>query len=240
VKVDIGRVFSSVIELIKSNPLILAPQIVAGLLTFVMSLMLADSLISASGFVEGEWDSMLAGINWGALAGYIAAAITVYLFAYGITLGMACDAVETGTAAIGGGLSRFFSRIGHLILAGILVSIMVAVGLLLCVLPGLAAMFFLMFTSAGIVYSKRSAMEGISGSIEMAKKNVPDALIFLLIITGISFTGSFISNIFDIIPVIGGLVSAVLEGGLSVFTTVLLVKVYSELLEPEPVVETVI
>ncbi|MBI5869779.1 MAG: hypothetical protein HZB44_02300 [Actinobacteria bacterium] len=239
-KLDIGRVFNSVVELIKNNPLILAPQIAAAVLTFVMSLLLADSMVSTTEFTEGDWDTFVSGINWGALAAFVTMSIVFYVFAYGISLGMACDAVETGTASIGGGLSRFLSRLLHLIVAGILVGIIVAVGLLLCILPGLAAGFFLMFTFVAIVYSKRSALEGISGSIEMAKSNVPDALLFLLIITGISFTGSFIGNIFDIIPVIGGLISSVLEGALSVFTTVLLVKVYAELLESEPVAETVI
>lgn len=239
-KLDIGRVFNSVLELIRNNPLILAPQIAAAVLTFVMSLLLADTMVSTTGFVEGDWDSFVSSINWGALATFIAVSVILYVLAYGISLGMACDAVETGTATIGGGLSRFLGRIIHLFIAGILAGIIVAVGLVLCIIPGLVAGFFLMFTFVAIVYSERSAIEGISGSIDMAKNNVPDALLFLLIITGLSFTGSFIGNIFDIIPVIGGLVSAVLEGAISVFTTVLLVKVYAELLAPEPAVEPAI
>jgi hypothetical protein len=240
VKLDIGRVFNSVVELIRNNPLILAPQIAAAVLTFVLSLLLADTMVSTAGFVEGDWDSFVSSINWGALATFIALSIIIYVFAYGISLGMACDVLETGTASIGSGLSRFLGRLLHLIVAGILVGLIVAVGLVLCIIPGLIAGFFLMFTFVAIVYSERGAVEGISGSIEMAKSNVPDALLFLLIITGLSFTGSFIGNIFDIIPVIGGLISAILEGGISVFTTVLLVKVYAELLAPEPAAEPVI
>ncbi|MHB9112310.1 MAG: hypothetical protein ACYC4D_06745 [Thermoleophilia bacterium] len=239
-KVDIGRVFNSVIELIRNNPLILAPQVAAGILTFAMSLLLADSMVDTSGFIEGDFGSFMAGINWGALAALLATGAIANLLAYGISLGMACDAVDTGTATIGGGFSRFFSRIGHLIVAGILVAIMVSIGLLLCILPGLAAIFFLMFTFIGIVYSKRGAMESISGSIEMAKNNAPDALIFLLITFGISFSGSFIGNIFDIIPVVGSLAGMILQAVLSVFSMMLLVKVYSELLEPAPEPETAV
>ncbi|MDO8736331.1 MAG: hypothetical protein Q7K29_04530 [Thermoleophilia bacterium] len=233
-KLDIGRIINGAIELIKNNPLILAPQIIAGVLTFIMSMLLADSMVNTSGIVEGDFDAIMSGINWGALAAFAVLAITAYLIAYGITIGMACDAVETGTATIGGGFGRFFSRIGHLIIAGILVAIIVAVGLLLCVLPGLAAMVLLMFTFTGIVYSRRDAMEGISGSIAMVRNNIPDALIFLLIVFGISFSGSLISNIFDIIPVIGSLAGTLIQAALSVFSTLLLVKVYVELLEPAP------
>jgi len=97
-----------------------------------------------------------------------------------------------------------------------------------------------MFTFTGIVYSRRSAIEGISGSFEMVKSNIPDALIFLLIVFGVSFSGSLISNIFDIIPVIGGLVGTVIQAVLSVFSTVLLVKVYAGLLDLELEVEAAV
>lgn len=239
-KLDIGRIFNSVIELLKNNPLILAPQIAAGVLTFVMTLLLADSMVNTSGFVEGDFGSFMDGINWGALAALLAVGAIANLLAYGITLGMACDAVETGAASIGAGLSRFFSRFGQLIVAGILVTIIVIVGLMLCILPGLAAIFFLMFTFVGIVFSKRGPMEAISGSFEMAKNNAPDALIFLLITFGISFSGSIIGNILDIIPVVGSLAGMILQAVLSVVSMMLLVKVYSELIKPADELETVI
>lgn len=239
-KVDVGKIINGVVDLIKNNPLVLAPQLVAALLTFVLSLVIAESLVNNSGYIEGDFDSFVSGINWGALAAFVVSVVIINLLAYGISLGMACDMVETGVASIGGGLARFFSRIGHLFLAAILVSIMVSVGLVLCILPGLVAIFFLMFVFVGIVYSKRGAIDAISGSINVVKKNVPDALVFLLIMFGITFSGGLAGNVMGLIPVVGSLASSLLQAALSVFATVLLVKVYAELLALDAPEETVI
>ncbi len=239
-KLDIGRVFSSTIELVQNNLLIFVPQLVASLITFIMTLVLAVGFAGGLTISDGNVSGTEVGVAIGSLLLFIAVMVVVGFIAYGIQTGMACDVVETGTTSIGSGLNRFFSRLGPIIIAGILSGLIVIVGAILCIIPGIIAGFFLMFTIVGIVYSRLGAVESMSNSYNVVKSNISDSIILLAIIIGLGIGGGIASSILGIVPVIGALAGLVVQGILNTFTAVLLVNGYAGLTTPEPMPEPVV
>lgn len=90
----------------------------------------------------------------------------------------AIDVVDTGHTDLG----RMFTRIPWLqvLLAGILVYLVVMVGSVLCLIPGLIAGFLLVFTQVGVLEGQ-DAIDAMRSSFELAKDRVGDVLIFVLL-----------------------------------------------------------
>lgn len=93
----------------------------------------------------------------------------------------ALDVVDTGHTDLG----RMFTRIPWLqvLLAGILVTLVVMVGTVLCIIPGIIAAFLLVFTQVGVLEGQE-AIDAMRSSFELAKTRVGDVLIYLLL-TGV-------------------------------------------------------
>jgi len=63
------------------------------------------------------------------------------------------------------------------------------VGLILCILPGLAVMFFTMFWGYFVVDKNMGPMDAIKASVDLVKNNVGAVIIFLLLSWVVTFVG---------------------------------------------------
>ncbi|MHB1389642.1 MAG: hypothetical protein ACYCXF_00180 [Thermoleophilia bacterium] len=221
--IDIGRIFSSTIDSIKAYPIILAPQIVLGLISFGLSMALFGATLTMTG----------SNINLGTLVAaliiYVIVLALVGVVTFSLTVCMAADVVENGSTSLASGISRFTSNLGSLLIAGILSGIIIGIGTVLCVLPGLVAAFFLMFVFAAVVLSNMGPTEAMQASFATVKDNVVDALVLMAIIFGLSLAGSLVSSILGFIPILGGLVGAVIIALIYAFSLLLTVEVYNDL-----------
>lgn len=75
-------------------------------------------------------------------------------------------------------------------IAGVLVSIATLIGLVLCILPGLAVMFLTAFTLYFIVDKDMPAIEAIQASIKFVMANVGTLIVFFLACIGIVIAGA--------------------------------------------------
>jgi uncharacterized membrane protein len=80
------------------------------------------------------------------------------------------------------------------VIAGLVVDLVTIVGLLACILPGLAFMVFAWFTTVAIVDRNLSPIDGIRASIDIVKANFGSVLLAVLtflalLIVGVLFCG---------------------------------------------------
>ena len=72
-------------------------------------------------------------------------------------------------------------NLGPYAVASVIVALLAGVGILLCVLPGLAVLFFTHFYGYFVVDKKLAPMDAIKASVELVKDNIgPVAIFFLL------------------------------------------------------------
>lgn len=96
-----------------------------------------------------------------------------------------------------------FNKLGRVILAGILLSILTFVGLLLCILPGLVVAFFGSFFVYFILDQDAGAWDSIMKSFAFVKDNIGNLLLLLILSFIAMFVGALLCGLglFVAIPV---------------------------------------
>ncbi|MFS3128442.1 hypothetical protein ACLM5J_08540 [Nocardioides sp. Bht2] len=167
-------------------------MIVAGILALVLpsivqgvgSAISGGSLFEASGTAGGgtfNFDFNPMALVWN----IVATVLTMILSAGAIR--MAFDVVEGRQPS----LSTMFDRInfGQLIIASLVLGALTAVGLMLCVLPGLAVMFLSYFTTYFIVGKDQDAITAIKSSFSLTASNFGAVLLFAVLAVCVAFVG---------------------------------------------------
>lgn len=234
---DITGVFKNGIEVSKKNYIIFVPSIAVMVIMFVLSLILIGGGMASMGLMGGgirspgammpAFGAMMIGAF---LVGIIA--MILELFAHGMTVGMAKEAIDTGSTSLNNGINIAISRFVPLLVAAIIVSIIVTIGFMLLIIPGLIAAFLFMFTFVAIVVDNMGAVEAMKKSIEVIKSRLSDAIILfiVLIVVGVIF---IIANmILNVIPLLGQLLGMILMGIFGGYISVVIVMAYRELTAP--------
>ncbi len=158
------------------------------LLMTVVVLLLGGGFSLLGSYLDGSFDLDASSTNanaafelqpWGMLLSLVGS-ILASILSLGM-LRMAFDVLDGRKAELG----RMFTgyNVGVGVLTGIVVSLVTSVGLLFCILPGLAFSFFMLFASSRVVDSGAGVGQAISGSFTLVKDNAgPVFLWFLLLI----------------------------------------------------------
>ena len=94
-------------------------------------------------------------------------------------LKMAFDVVDGREASLGT-MFQGWDKV-QVVVATILVGIATFIGIILCVLPGIAVIIFSAFTTAFVVDAKLGAIDAIKASINLVKNNFGPALLWMLL-----------------------------------------------------------
>ncbi|MGU3497548.1 hypothetical protein [Mycobacterium sp. C31M] len=88
-------------------------------------------------------------------------------------------------------IGSFFKprNVVNVIIASVLSSIIIGIGVLLCVVPGILATIVLMFTTVIVVDRNVSGIDGLTGSFEIAKANFGPVALTWLTTIGITILG---------------------------------------------------
>ncbi|RLD98598.1 MAG: hypothetical protein DRI91_02770, partial [Aquificota bacterium] len=113
--------------------------------------------------------------------------------------------VEEGYApSLKDSLQASMDRLGDIVVASLIVSVAVGIGLLLLVLPGLVLAFLFIFTLQEVVVGNKSAVDAIRGSFEMVKGNFGNTLGFFIMLIIIIL---IIAGVLGLVPVMGDFVA---------------------------------
>ncbi|TAN43293.1 MAG: hypothetical protein EPN25_01165 [Nitrospirae bacterium] len=230
---DIVKTYKESIDVAKTNPLILAPLVAVGLVMAVLSLVLVGGFARSAGMMGGMGSpagavgAMAGAVFFAAILGVVG--MVLYFFAHGMTVGMANEAIETGTTSLGGGISVVTSRLPQLIVAALIVGLAVGIGMLLLVIPGIVAAFFLAFTFPLVIIENMPAVDAVKKSIEIVKANLNDVVIMFLIAIVIGVVSAIVGGLLRFIPVVGPLAASIINGIFGGYVTIVVVKVFIEI-----------
>jgi hypothetical protein len=151
---------------------------------------------------------------------------TLGLLSSGMVVVMARSALSGVEPVLGDALAGVVRRLGAIVVAMSLVGIIVMIGLLFLVIPGIVAAVFLMFTLPAVLLDGLGAVDGMRRSAALVRTHPGPVVAFLigclLVLVGMGIA----SWVLSFIPFLGGLASFVLQGAAVSYLTVVGVHFY--------------
>lgn len=209
-------------EILKKNPYIAVPPIVVSIITGFSSYHIGKATPSAMFMPNPTLISTLF------LFTLISMALS--LLAEGASIAMSYEALKTEKTSLGSGITKVIQRLGSLIVAAILMSLVIGIGFFFFIIPGFIAIFFLIFTVAIVVIEDASPIEAMMKSYRVVRINMGNTFIYVGIAVFIILIGGIIGKIFETIPLIGKLVlSPALSGAIMAYLYAVLTVFYREI-----------
>jgi uncharacterized membrane protein len=197
--VNVGEAFSWAWNKFSKNavPLIVATLIYGVIVGVLYGIVYGVALLLAPDPVS-YYDSYGSGFSYSYSAGFGAASIAVLVLGGLVVLVLigAIQSAYVGTLLdIANGeqveIGSFFKprNVGSVVLGALIVGVLVLIGIVLCVLPGLAVAIFTIFTSILIVERNLAPVDAIKTSIDIVKANFVQVLLACVIAGAISAVG---------------------------------------------------
>lgn len=233
---SITEIFKKSTAVAKGNPMIFIPMLASSIFSALIGLITVGSAVplagnfSAEKFTENP-EQALASLGAAAGGMFIFSIITgiVGLLTHSMTIGMADLALQGKPANLKEGWTTIVSRIVPVIIAAIVVGIMVSLGFVLIILPGIILAFFLMFTFISVITEKKNAFQAIGTSFKTVGSNFGATFITFLVIIGMAIITGLLNFVVSLIPILGVILSLALLSIFTCFVSIYLVCVYREL-----------
>ncbi len=155
---------------------------VPALLPAGMTLLLVITGVMSMGAGLAHHHTLMVG-SMGLLLLGIILTLFATLLAHSAIVHMAYTMETSERVDLGESFSRSWEKLGDLVLAGFIVSVVIAIGFILFFIPGLIAIFFLLFVIQEIILKDKDFRSAISGSISLVKSNFGNTLIFFILLT---------------------------------------------------------
>ena len=133
-----------------------------------------------------------------------------------ITTRIALAAVDGDATPFAGLSSQAMARAGGYLGWTLLTGLIVAVGLVLCILPGLAAAFFLCLVPFAAMEG-RSGTSPLSASYNAVKEKAGEIILVFLVFIGIAIVVAIVAGILGFIPLIGNIIGSALQFAVTSF-----------------------
>ncbi|ATD69597.1 MULTISPECIES: hypothetical protein [Gordonia] len=194
-KVDVGEAFSWAFNKFKNN---VGAMILPGLAVFLLG-----AALIAVGFSAVALFGTTERVDYGngfyyeetslGFGGSVLLALVYAVFIVGLLYIQA--SIISGAVRVANGepvtAKSFLTpiRFGPVVGTAILVGIITAIGYALCIIPGIIAMFFLMFSVVATIDKSLSPINAMKTSFELTKSKVGDSIITLLVTYAINLVG---------------------------------------------------
>jgi len=216
-------------------PVLIAPPILVGLLGFallffigggatVLGAMMGGAMAGGHGAAAGG----IAGLVLGVLVFGLVMSV-LWLLSSSMVVLMAREALRAHEPVLGDAFAAVMKRLGAVAVASSLVTIIVGIGLLFLVIPGVVAGVFLMFTLPAVLLDGLGAIDGMRRSVAVVRAHagpvvglVVGVLIVLVAVWIAAWT-------LGLVPFLGVLASFALHGAAVSYLTVIGVHYYGML-----------
>ncbi len=229
---EVTELFSKGVDVFKKNPVIAGPLIVVGIVMGAVTLALLGGAMVGGGMMGLGMMKPSMGTIGAFVGGVLVVGIIggiLNLLAMGMTYVMSNDAID-GKADLGGGIQKTTGNIVNLLVASILVGVIVFIGMILLVVPGLLALYLLMFAIPMVMLDNRSPADALKGSFDLVKSHVGETIIFAVVAIVVYAVAGIIAGIFRFIPVLGSvIISPIISGAAGAYISVVLILLYREL-----------
>lgn len=199
-KMTLGEIFSKAFEIYRNNPIMIVPSLVpiAGLILGL--------IVFFAGFVGlaaffGERSFMPLTVVGGIII-FIVIMIVLFIVAEGVTIEMIKEASAGRKVELGHAWEASRSRIEPLIWTSILAGIIIVMGYVLLIVPGLILSAIFYFVAQAVIIDGKSGTEALKASYGFLKANLEDSIVLFL-------ASAAISLLLPMIPLIGFLLSLI-------------------------------
>lgn len=225
---DIAKVFKDAVEVSRKNHALFIPPMAVMLIMLVLTLvLLGGGMLSMRGGMSSPDDmaSSFGSLMGGAFLVSIIGGL-IGLFAHGMTVAMAQEALDTGKTTINTGIAVAKGRLVPLLTAAILFGVAVMIGAMLFVIPGIVAAFFLMFTFVMVVTGNIGAVDAMKGSVQLVKSHLGDAAVLFVALFVAGLAAGMVNMVLNVVPIIGQILGMALMGIFSGYISVVMVIAY--------------
>lgn len=232
---DVVGHFRLAYETILRFPVLIAPPILVGILGFALLFFIGGGATLMGALMGGA-----VGGGHGAAAGGIAGLVlgvlvfglvmsTLWLLSSSMVVLMARDALGAREPVLGNAFAVVMGRLGAVVVASGLVTVIVAVAFLFLIVPGIVAAVLLMFTLPAVLLDGLGAVDGMRRSVAIVRAHVGPVVGLvvgaLLVLVGVAIA----SWTLGLVPFLGALASFALNGAAVSYLTVVGVHYYGML-----------
>jgi hypothetical protein len=199
----ISDLLSKSFELYKDNPIIVVPSILPAAWSIIATVVLAAFIFGTATRPYSpyySYDSGGAMMGWvggmlGGMAVFAIGFLALFVLAEGMTINMIREASEGGRADLSRGWESAKSKLITLVVAAIIVSVILFLGYMLLIIPGLILTLLLYFVAQAIMIDDKSALDSLGASYNFVKANLTDSIIIAILSIVIYFVLSMIPMI---------------------------------------------
>ncbi len=221
----------------RENVMIFVPTIAASIVFGVLSLLAHPAPSAATapygpGMGAGMTDGALIARSFGLASVLLVVGAIVSLLAHAMTLAMVKQSLDGSTPTLGSGFQEAKERIVALAIAAVVTGILIGVGMMLLLLPGLILAFLLMFTFAAVIASRLNAFAALKKSFRLTTGEFGESAVTFLIIIALGVVFAAVSLIVNLVPFLGAALSMVLGGVYTGYISIVLLMTYRKLEGP--------
>ena len=214
-------------------PVLIVPPLAVAVLGFMLLFFIGGGAAvigalmgGAMGGSHGAAAGGIAGLVLGVLM-FVVVMGTLGLLSSGMVIVMARSALGGVEPVLGDALAAVARRLGAIAVAASLVGLIVMIGFLFLVIPGIVAAVFLMFTLPAVLLDGLGAVDGMRRSAALVRAH-PGPIVAFLVGCLLVFVGVGIAAwILSFVPFLGGLASFVLQAAAMSYLAVVGVHFYA-------------
>jgi len=192
---DVGEALTSSFNILIKNPKILIPQLISSLIFTIVSGLSITPLLSGL----GGWFLLI--LLTLLLTGFI-----VYTIVSGMYPLLVKEVINGVSPDLAAAANTAFKKVISLIAASILLSIIVAIGLVVFIVPGLIFLIWFFYTIPALMLEDKGALEAMTASRYFVRDKKLNTLAVIILLGLAAIIGSF----FSIIPFIGPIISFII------------------------------
>ena len=239
----LGNTFGRSWELLTGNWILIVPGLVIGVLAAIVTFFVVGAgLFGAVGLTAAGAEK--AGVTAAVMSGLMVAVIILIamILTIAYTTGMAGAAWRTGRATLNDGAEAFRKDAGSILVAVVLLVVLAIVAAFLSILlfftlglPLLLFALFFMYTFASVIVGGHSGAEALGDSARIAMRNFLTTLLLLVLLCVVAVVAGRIGLLLGHLPLLGGIVSMLIQEAVIVYATLVIVGEYIKLSSPPPV-----
>jgi hypothetical protein len=222
---EVTGFFSQGFDILKRNIVIAVPFVVVGIITGLIALVIMGSMVASMGLMGMEGFTTFNPAALGTMIGAGLLLVTLNWLlntvAAGTTYVMAAEAIG-GKPDLGSGVQKTLGNIVNLLATSILFGVIVFIGMILLVIPGLIAAYLLMFSLVIVMLEDKGPIAALQSSLNVVTSNLADTIIFAIIAIVIVIVIGIIAGIL-------GPLSPIINGVGMAYISIVFVLVYKDL-----------
>jgi hypothetical protein len=223
---DVVGGFREGLDVVRRYPALLVPPVAVEVVLFLLGLLLLGG--TAAMFAMGGLAGGVVGAAGAALV-FGVASLLLGLVASAVVVVMARDALGSREPGLGDAVGAVLGRFVDVVVASVLSAIIIGIGFVLLVIPGLVALFFLIFTLPAVLLDGDGAIDGLKRSVAVVKANL-GTVAGLVVGWIVTLVVVFVAGkILGVVPFVGSLAAAILYGAAVAYLSVVTVRIYQAL-----------